>query len=61
MVRRYYSGIANMRDLYRPLAGEAEIFDNSDSRRLLIAEKRAGLELKIRDPERWALSEGMTA
>jgi len=50
-----------MRDLYLPLADEAEIFDNSDSRRLLIAEKRAGLELKIRDPERWALSEGMTA
>jgi predicted ABC-type ATPase len=52
--RRYYSGIANMRNLYLPLADEAEIYDNTDKRRKLIAEKREGSPLNIRDLERWA-------
>jgi predicted ABC-type ATPase len=33
----------------------AEIYDNSDRRRVLIAEKRGGLGLRVHDPERWAL------
>jgi predicted ABC-type ATPase len=44
-----------MRDFYLPLADEAEIYDNTDRKRILIAEKRGGLELKIHDSERWAL------
>jgi predicted ABC-type ATPase len=55
IVRRYYAGVANMRDFYLPLADEAEIYDNTDRKRILIAEKRGGLELKIHDSERWAL------
>jgi predicted ABC-type ATPase len=52
--RRYYAGVWNMRNLYLPLAEEAEIYDNTDSRRILIAEKREGLALFVHDPERWA-------
>ena len=54
IVRRYHAGISNMRLLYLPLADEAEIYDNSDRRRILIAKKRDGRPLLIRDPERWA-------
>ena len=57
IVRRWYSGVANMRDFYLPLADEAEIYDNTDRKRILIAEKRGGAELRIHDPERWALIE----
>lgn len=51
--RRYYLGIANMRDFYLPLADDAEIYDNSDRQRILIAEKRAGRPLLIHDPGCW--------
>jgi predicted ABC-type ATPase len=54
IVRRYYSGISNMRNLYLPLADEAEIYDNTDWKRTLIAEKREGLALIVHDSERWA-------
>jgi predicted ABC-type ATPase len=54
IMRRYYSGISNMRNFYLPLADEAEIYDNTDRRRLLIAEKREGLALIVHDSERWA-------
>jgi predicted ABC-type ATPase len=54
VLRRYYAGISNMRDLYLPLADEAEIYDNSDRKRILIAEKREGLELHVLDPARWS-------
>jgi predicted ABC-type ATPase len=53
VVRRYYSGVSNMRNLYLPLADEAEIYDNSDGRRILIAEKREGFTLNVHDSERW--------
>lgn len=43
-----------MRDLYLPLADEAEIYDNTDWKRTLIAEKREGLALIVHDSERWA-------
>jgi len=59
IVRRWYSGVANMRDFYPPLADEAEIYDNTDRKRKLIAEKRGRTGLKIHDPERWALIEGV--
>jgi len=48
-----------MRDFYPPLADEAEIYDNTDRKRKLIAEKRGRTGLKIHDPERWALIEGV--
>jgi len=54
IVRRYYSGMSIMRDLYLPLADEAEIYDNTDWKRTLIAEKREGLALIVHDSERWA-------
>jgi predicted ABC-type ATPase len=54
VVRRYYAGISNMRNLYLPLADEAEIYDNTDRQRILIAERREGLALVVHDPERWA-------
>lgn len=54
VLRRYFASAWNMRNLYLPLAEEAEIYDNSDSRRILIAERREGLALFVHDPERWA-------
>ncbi len=51
--RRYYAGISNMRNLYLPLADDAEIYDNSDRHRILIAEKREGLAFLVHDEERW--------
>lgn len=58
--RRYRVGVWNMRNLYLPLADDAEIYDNSDYRQILIAEKRSGLELTICDPGRWAAIEEVT-
>jgi len=55
--RRFYAGIVNMRDLYLPLAHDAEIYDNSDRQRILIAEKRAGRPVLIHDTERWRFIE----
>lgn len=57
--RRYWAGIWNMRNRYLPLADEAEIYDNSDTGRILIAEKREGSILTIHDAERWARIEGV--
>lgn len=57
--RRYWAGIWNMRNFYLPLADEAEIYDNSETGRILIAEKREGSTLTIRDAERWARIEGV--
>lgn len=58
--RRYRAGVWNMRNLYLPLAQDAEIYDNADYRQVLIAEKRAGLDLTIHDSERWAAIEEVT-
>jgi predicted ABC-type ATPase len=51
--RRYYSSVWNMRNLYLPLADEAEIYDITDRQRVLIADKRENLALFVPDPERW--------
>lgn len=51
--RRYSAGVCNMRDLYLPLVDEAEIYDNSVSPRVLIAEKRRGRALRVCDAGRW--------
>lgn len=54
IVRRYFAGIANMLSFYLPLADEAEIYDNTDRSRRLVAEKREGRALDIHDLARWA-------
>ena len=54
VVRRYYAGVWNMRNLYLPLADEAEVYDNTGRPRILIAEKREGSALIVHDSERWA-------
>jgi predicted ABC-type ATPase len=56
VVRRYWAGLSNMRLLYLPLADVAAIYDNSDERRTLIAERLRG-ELVVRDAQRWAAIE----
>jgi predicted ABC-type ATPase len=55
--RRYVAGVSNMRNLYLPLVHDAEIYDNSDKSRILIAEKRKEQAILIHDPERWAAIE----
>jgi predicted ABC-type ATPase len=52
--RRFKLGLRNMLDLYLPLADEAEIYDNTDRKRVLIAERRGGKPLLVHDSERWA-------
>jgi predicted ABC-type ATPase len=52
--RRFTTGLSNMLKLYLPLADEAKIYDNSGSRRILIAERAERAELVIHDPERWS-------
>jgi predicted ABC-type ATPase len=53
IVRRYSTGLRNMRDIYLPLADEAFIYDNSDGSGLLIAERREATQLIIHDQDRW--------
>jgi predicted ABC-type ATPase len=53
IVRRYLSGLRNMREIYLPLADEAFIYDNSDGSGLLIAERRETTQLIIHDQYRW--------
>lgn len=58
VIRRYWAGLANMRDRYLPLADLALIYDNSDEGRALIAERTPGDFLVIHDARRWALIKG---
>jgi predicted ABC-type ATPase len=58
VVRRYWAGLANMHDLYLPLADLAFIYDNSDEGRALIAERTPEDSLVVHDPRRWALIKG---
>jgi len=55
IVRRYSTGLRNMRDIYLPLADEAFIYDNSDGSGALIAERRETTQLLVHDKERWKL------
>jgi predicted ABC-type ATPase len=57
VVRRYWAGVVNMRDLYLPLADAASIFDNSDAALTLIAERTRGRSFVIHDAARWAAIE----
>jgi predicted ABC-type ATPase len=53
VIRRYWAGLRNLRHMYLPLADVAAIYDNSDSGRVLLAEKESRAQLEIRDPARW--------
>jgi predicted ABC-type ATPase len=55
--RRFKTGLWNMLHLYLPLADTAAIYDNSGTRRVLIAEREVGLPLVIHDPDRWSKME----
>jgi predicted ABC-type ATPase len=57
VVRRWKAGLANMRHLYLPLSDGAQIHDNSDGTRILIAERTPDVPLVIRDTVRWAMIE----
>ncbi|HKF48513.1 MAG TPA: AAA family ATPase [Terracidiphilus sp.] len=52
--RRFRIGLANMRNLYLPLADTAAIYDNSCNPRVLIAEKESGGRLRVVDSGRWS-------
>jgi predicted ABC-type ATPase len=54
VVRRYWAGLRNMRDLYLPLAEVAAIYDNSDNGRIMIAERTPDADLIVHDSARWA-------
>jgi predicted ABC-type ATPase len=45
--RRYLRGIKNLFEIYLPIVDEVVIFDNSDGKQILIAEKNFGTELNI--------------
>jgi predicted ABC-type ATPase len=57
VVRRWKAGLANMRNLYLPLSDGAQIHDNSDGTRILIAERTPQGQLVVHDPARWAMIE----
>ncbi len=57
-VRRYWTGLANMRHLYLPLADVAVIFDNSDGPLILIAEQTPNGAFVVYDEPRWAQLKG---
>jgi predicted ABC-type ATPase len=60
VVRRYKTGLINMRHLYLPLADVAAIYDNSDEGRTLIAERTPDAPLVVHDAGRWAMIEKAT-
>jgi predicted ABC-type ATPase len=57
VVRRYWVGLRNLLQYYLPLADVAAIYDNSDDRRILIAELTPRESLAVHDAGRWAIIE----
>jgi predicted ABC-type ATPase len=55
--RRYWAGLRNMRELYLPLAADAEIYDNLERKQQLIASKLANGPLVIHDAPKWRMIE----
>lgn len=51
--RRYYNGIKNLFDIYLPIVNQTLIFDNSEGKHILIAEKNFGEEVKIIDSQKF--------
>jgi predicted ABC-type ATPase len=57
VIRRWKTGLVNMRNLYLPLSDGAQIHDNSDGIRILIAERTPDAPLVVHDAARWAMIE----
>ena len=51
--RRYFNGINNLFDIYLPIVDEAMIFDNSEGKHRLIAEKIFDSEIEILDENKF--------
>lgn len=47
IIRRYHNGIINLFKIYLPIVDQILIFDNSEGKHILIAEKNLGEELLI--------------
>ena len=60
VVRRYHTGLVNMRRLYLPLANLAGIYDNSYYRRTPIAECSPETGLVVHDARLWGTIERQT-
>ncbi len=58
IVRRYWSGLRNMRTRYLPLADIAAIYDNSGNEPILVAEQFSPNGPVIYDGERWEAIKG---
>jgi predicted ABC-type ATPase len=56
VIRRYKASLANMQQLYLPLADVA-IYDNSDKGRSLIAERVPNAPFVVHDAARWSMIE----
>jgi predicted ABC-type ATPase len=57
VIRRYWTGMTNMRRLYLPLADVVAIYDNSDDGCVLIAERTPEAPLAVHDAGRWSMIE----
>lgn len=55
ILRRYKSGVKNLFDMYLPLANEVMIFDNSDGKNDLIAEKILESDLNVLNEPKFML------
>jgi predicted ABC-type ATPase len=53
--RRYNNGIRNLFNIYIPIVDEIMIFDNSNDRSEMIAEKVKGDELEVVDREKYII------
>jgi predicted ABC-type ATPase len=53
VVRRYWTGLRNMRHAYLPAVDDGMVYDNSDRGRVLIAESPAEGTLVVHDRKRW--------
>lgn len=51
--RRYINGIVNLFDIYLPIVDQVLLFDNSEGKPNLIAEKSVGNELQVIDFEKY--------
>lgn len=54
VTRRYWAGLQNLKRLYLPLADVAAVYDNTDVRSVLVAEKTVTDGLIIHDKARWS-------
>ncbi len=51
--RRYYNGIFNLFNIYLPIVNQTLIFDNSEGKHILIAEKNSETEINIYNQEKF--------